>query len=99
MSDRPCHCALEPGKTKGWPLALHRLAHGQRQSHVHGIAQRIADDGVRAVHAPRQAVLRGRCKQPVFLSIVEILDGLAALLFAERRHGHGALAVGVEGSR
>ncbi|MNS99202.1 hypothetical protein D3C72_1335990 [compost metagenome] len=88
------------GKDEGLAAGLAQIRiHGQGQAHVHGIAQRVADDGVRAVHAPRKTIPRGRVEQPVFLLIVKILDRLPALLFAERRDGHAALAIGVERSQ
>ena len=88
------------GKDEGCAAGLAQIrVHGQGQTHVHGIAQRIADDGVRAVHAPRKTVLSGRFKQAVFLCIVKILHGLAALLFAERRHRHCSLAIRIERSQ
>ena len=87
-------------KDEGRAAGLAQIrVHGQGQTHVHGIAQRIADDGVRAVHAPRKAVLGGRREQAVFLLIVKILDVLAALLFAERRHRHCSLAIRIERSQ
>ncbi len=68
----------------------------QRLAHVHGVAQRKTDDGVRTVHAPAEMILFRRGEKFIFLGIVEVVDRLTALLLTERRHRHVALAVGVE---
>jgi hypothetical protein len=41
----------------------------QGHAHVHGIADRVTDDGVRPVHAPSRTVARGCTKHFVFLRV------------------------------
>ena len=68
---------------------------GERDAHVHGVAQRVADDGVRPVHRPAEAVLVGRGEEEVLLVVVEVLVVQARLALAERRLRR-VLRVGLE---
>jgi hypothetical protein len=43
-------------------------------AHVHGVADGLADDGVRAMDAPAEAVALRRGEQRVHLRVVEVLD-------------------------
>ncbi len=66
---------------------------GKRRAHVHGIADSLADNRMRAMDAPGKAVAGGCRKHFVFLGVVEIIDLEPALFLAERRLRQGALAV------
>ncbi|GEM_PF-3679084 len=68
--------------------------HCQRLAHIHGIAQRIADNGMRTMHAPAIAILLGSREKRILLGIVEVLHRLSTLLFTERGHRYGTFAVG-----
>ncbi len=59
---------------------------GERRAHIHGVADRLADDRVRPVHAPSEAEALRRLVDLVFLVIVEIREGEPRVLFAHRRH-------------
>jgi hypothetical protein len=49
-----------------------------------------------SVHAPAEAVARGRGEDLILLCVVEVLDVEPALLLPERRLRQRALAVGLE---
>ena len=67
----------------------------ERGRHVHLVANRVADQRMRAVNRPGGALsFRGR-KHFVFLIVVEVLIGESGLLLAERRH-HLGFGVGLE---
>ncbi len=73
--------------------------HGQRGAHVHGIAHRCADHGMRAMHAPVEAIAGGGGKHLVFLCVVEVVHGQARLFFTEGRLRQVALRVRLERSQ
>ena len=86
------------GEGEGPPgLLADRGEDGERDAHVHGVAERVADQGVRPVHAPAEAPARRGREHLVLLDVVEVLDRQPRLLLAERRLGLGA-RVGLEGA-
>ena len=74
-------------------LAADGRLDGERLAHVHGVADGVADDGVRAVHAPGEPVPFGRLPELVLLGVVEVRVGQARLVLVERgvRHVTGAV--------
>ena len=56
---------------------------GERETHVHGIADRMPDYRVRAVHGPAKALVPGGSPQLVFLGVVEVGRRQPRLAFAE----------------
>ncbi len=66
-------------------LAAQRAVDRQGDTHVHQVAQRPADHGVRAVHRPAEAAALGRVEEQVLLGVVEVLTRQPLLLLAERR--------------
>ena len=79
------------GEDEGPPgLPADRGVDGERDAHVHGVAERVADQGVRPVHAPAEAPARRGREDLVLLGVVEVLDRQPRLLLAERRLGLGA---------
>ena len=64
-------------------FAADRRVDGEGNAHVHGVAEGVADDGVRAVNAPGKAVARGRGVNLVFLRVVEVVDIEARLFFTK----------------
>jgi hypothetical protein len=94
MSVRPFHCARKDERPPG--LAADGGVDRQRGAHVHGVADRVADDGVRPVHAPAIAVALGGGEHLVLLRVVEILEVEPRLLLAERCRRQLAFAIGLE---
>ena len=60
------------------PLAADRGLHRQRLAHVHRVADGVADDRVRPVDAPGEAVARGGGEELVLLGVVEVRVGRGA---------------------
>ena len=83
-------------RSPGFPAD--RGVNRQCHAHVHGVADGIADDRVRAMDAPAEAVSLRRGKHFIFLRVVEILDVEPRLILAKRRRGQLALAIGLERS-
>ena len=80
------HCSREPGKWNPPPgLATDRRVDGERHAHVHRVAERPADQRVRPVHRPGEAVALGSGEEHVLLHVVEVLVGQARLILRERR--------------
>lgn len=72
-----------PGRSSRTPPAY---------AHVHGVADGVANDGVRPVHAPAEPVAL-RCRENlVFLRVIEILYVEPRLVLADRRRRQSALA-------
>ena len=69
---------------------------GECDAHVHRIADGIADDGVRAVDGPAEAVAVGGGEDFVFLGVIEVLDVEPALFLAEGRGRELALSIRFE---
>src|ERR1700679_41745 len=69
---------------------------GEGDSHVHGVAECVADDGVGAMDAPTEVVSGGGGEDLVLLGVVEVFDVEAGLFFAEWGGGELAFAVGLE---
>ena len=64
------------------------------------MANGLADDGVRSVDVPAEAVTCGSREDFVFLFVIKILDGQSGLLFAQRGFGKvTALAQASKGPR
>src|ERR1700761_1534990 len=72
--------------------------HRQRDSHIHRIAHRIADDGVRAMDTPTEALAPGSGKDLILLRIVKVFNIEPRLLFSKRRGRHRAFAISLEWS-
>ena len=89
-----CRRARKDHRPSG--LLAQRCVYSQRHTHVHRVAERVADDGVRPMHAPSEAVALSRRKDLVFLRIVKVLDIQAALLFSKGRLRQLTLAVALE---
>src|SRR3546814_19027830 len=70
------------------------LFRSQRGGHVHGVADRDAGAGVRAMHAPAEAIALRRGEHLIFLGVIEVLDIQPPLFLAERRLRQRTLAVG-----
>ena len=79
--------AGEPERTSRFPAD--RGVDGEGHSHVHDVPERPADQRVRPVHRPREAVALGRLEEDVLLHVVEVLVREARLLLGERRVGLG----------
>ena len=60
------------------------------------IANRVADDRVRPVHAPSEARTPGDGEQLVFLRVIEVVDVEPGLVLAKRRGRQLAFAVSLE---
>ena len=54
-------------------LAADRRVDGERHAHVHRVAERPADQGVRPVHGPREPVALRGGEEDVLLHVVEVL--------------------------
>ena len=101
MSVRPFHCAALPGNLNGRPsLLADRSIGGERRAHVHRVADRLANDRMRPVHAPGEAVAPRGGVHFVFLVVVEVRDVETRLLLAHRgRRKEPASRVGLERSK
>jgi hypothetical protein len=66
---------------------------GERGTIAHQVADRIADDGVRAVDGPAKAVAGGGVHHDVFEFIVEVLLGQARRVLAEGGDGGDVAAI------
>jgi hypothetical protein len=53
-------------------LATQRRAHRERLAHIHRVAGRVTEHGVRTMHRPREATGGSFAKQHVFLRVVEV---------------------------
>ncbi len=99
MSVTPFHWVLGPREHEGQPLlATDGGLRGQRLAHVHRVAEGVADDRVRPVHAPGEAVALGGREQLVLLRVVEVRVRQPVLVLVERRVRQVALAVRLEGT-
>ena len=68
----------------GWPeFPADGCLDGERESHVHGVADRMPDHRMRPVHGPAKALLPGGSPQLVFLGVVEVGRRQPRLAFAE----------------
>ena len=76
-------------------LSIQRCIHCKGLAHIHRVARRVADDGVRAMHRPREAMGGSFAKQHILLGVVEVQSWQSRLVFAEGRFRHG-LAVGLK---
>src|SRR5262245_41180126 len=86
------------GKQERTPsLATDRCVGRQRHSHVHGVAERVADDRMRAMHAPPESIPRGGSKNLILLRIIEILDVKSRLVLAKRRRRQRTFSISLEG--
>ena len=80
------HCSREPGKWNPRPVSRQIAAvDGERHPHVHRVAERPADQRVRTMHRPGEAVALGGREEHVLLDVVEVLVRQARLLLRERR--------------
>ena len=68
----------------------------ERESHIHQVADGVADHGVGAVHRPREALPLRRGEELVLLRVIEVRHVEPGLVFMERRVGHLSLGIGVE---
>ena len=86
VGDRLPLLLASPGSGSGRPVSRQiARVDRERHAHVHGVAERPADHGVRAVHRPGEAVALRRREQDVLLHVVEVLVRQARLLLGERR--------------
>src|SRR5471030_1772452 len=65
-------------------MFANRCIDGEGGGHVHRVAHGNPGDGMRAMHAPSEAVLFSGGEEFVFLGVVEIFDVQTTLLFAKR---------------
>src|ERR1700743_689935 len=66
-------------------LLAQRGIDGEGLAHITRIAEREADDRMRAMPAPAEAILFRGFEYAVFLLVVEVIDRLPALFFTEWR--------------
>src|ERR1700747_2391761 len=55
----------------------------ERDAHIHGVAERVADDTVRAVNTPAESAPLGRLVEEVFLRVVEVETRQTGRVFAK----------------
>ena len=75
-----------------WPAEFlaDRSIGGERRAHVHRVADRLADDRMRTMHAPGETVALGGGVNLVLLAIIEIGKVQTRLLLAQRRRRSSA---------
>src|SRR5262245_22756032 len=87
------------GKQEWTPrLATDRCVGCQGHPDVHGVAERIADDRMWAMHAPPKSIPRGGSKNLILLRVIEILDIKARLVLAKRRRRQRTFPISLEGA-
>src|ERR1700740_849520 len=91
---KPCigHvCETVPLHCGAWKLErTSRVAadggiHGECDTHVHRVADRVANDRVRTMHAPSEAIAFSSGEHLIFLCVIEIFYIETRLLFAKGR--------------
>ena len=72
-----------------WPARLpaDRGMGRERHADVHGVADRVAHDGVRPVDAPVEPVAIRELEDNILLHVIEVLDWQARLILTEWRLG------------
>src|ERR1700744_4146296 len=87
-------------REKKWParFATDGCVDGEGDAHVHGVAESVADDGMRTMNVPGEVVAGCGGKEFVFLSVVEVFYVETRLFFPEGRCRQFPFAVGFKGS-